>query len=107
MFLQIHACILDGMFLYVFWNVCFLEGMFLYVLKGMFCVFYVFRASTLFISTVMRHVFQITKTAGDPGNSLRDLVVVLVSVVVIAIRLNNLREVLMAKWCSAKDYFSL
>ena len=66
MFLQIHACILDGMFLYVFWNVCFLEGMFLYVLKGMFCVFYVFRASTLFISTVMRHVFQITKTAGDP-----------------------------------------
>src|SRR5690242_9863435 len=60
---------LDGAFLNVFLNVCFLEVMFWYVLKCMFCVFYVFRASMLFISTVMRYVFQITKTAGDPENT--------------------------------------
>src|SRR5690348_13494902 len=61
----VFACFLDGVFLNVFWNVWFLEVV-LYVLKCVFCVFYVCRASMLFISAVMRYVFQITKTAGDP-----------------------------------------
>src|SRR5690242_17378134 len=53
----VFVCVLECM--------CF--GRYVFVcLKCMFCVFMFFRASMLFISTVMRYVFQITKTAGDP-----------------------------------------